>query len=244
MAAAVIDGTAERPSPAMTRIAAGPRTRKRPTPSSVVRPYQPGWLRSPRLDVLRVRPQIEAGARTRRCPTPHAAHRSRPTLADRRPARGFDRRLHSLSGRMQPVGTNEVILQAALVCFLPHLVGCASRKTSASAPWSWPVWQPAQLPARHPVRRLERDYRAVLITDATSQTNSQRLDDLASIGGSICSTPSQSLPRRELHRLEFAGGVRRRRVHTVPSGRDHPDPASSTPSWVPSSSGLPRPSTC
>ncbi|WP_124711694.1 cysteine hydrolase family protein [Mycolicibacterium nivoides] len=175
--AAVIDGTAERLA-AMTRIAAEFRAAKRPI-VHVVRLYQPGGS-----DVDNVRrAAVEAGARIA-APDTHGAQIQSTLLT--RPVELDCPAL--LSGQMQPVGTNEVILykprwsafyRTSLDAHLQDL----GVSTVVVAGCNLPNCPRATL-----FDASERDYRAVLITDATSQTNPQRLDDLASIGVNLLDT--------------------------------------------------------
>jgi nicotinamidase-related amidase len=98
-----------------------------------------------------------------------------------------------LSGRLQPVGADDVILyKPRWSAFYRTSLDAHLRDLGVStvvvAGCNLPNCPRATL-----FDASERDYRTVLITDATSQTNPQRLDDLASIGVNLLDTDQACL---------------------------------------------------
>ncbi|MGB8504166.1 cysteine hydrolase family protein [Mycobacterium sp.] len=170
--AAPVEGTAGRID-VMARLAAMFRAAGRPI-VHIVRLYVPGGSD---VDLLR-RAAIEAGDQVA-APHTHGAHIPESILPDTSGELDFEL---LLAGGTQHLGTNEVVMfkprwSAFYRTDLDHHLRDRDVTTIVLAGCNLPNCPRATL-----FDASERDYRAVLVTDATSQVTSQRLSDLQLIG--------------------------------------------------------------
>ncbi|KXO91875.1 cysteine hydrolase [Tsukamurella pulmonis] len=173
--AAPIPGTAES-VPAMARLAAAFRAAGRPV-VHVIRLYVPGGSD---VDPVR-RSAVEAGARIA---APGSAGAGIPPMLLDAP---LDHEL-LLSGALQEVGAAEAVLfkprwSAFHRTRLDEHLRALGVDTVVVAGCNLPNCPRATL-----FDASERDYRAAVVADATSQATEQRLDDLRMIGVQVLST--------------------------------------------------------
>lgn len=172
-----IDGTAERIG-VMARLATTFRAAGRPV-VHIVRLYVPGGCD---VDLPR-RAAIEAGGQVA-APHSHGANIPEPLLP-----RKIELDSESLlAGKIQGLGANEVIMfkprwSAFYRTDLDRHLRDNGVTTVVVAGCNLPNCPRATL-----FDASERDYRSVLVTDATSQTTPQRLDDLQLIGVHLATT--------------------------------------------------------
>lgn len=170
-----IPGTAEL-LPAMARLADAFRAAGRPV-VHVVRLYVPGGSD---VDPVR-RSAVEAGARIAAPGTVGAR------IPDVLVSQALDADL-LLAGEMQPIGDDEVVLfkprwSAFYRTGLDRYLRDHAIDTVVVAGCNLPNCPRATL-----FDASERDYRAVVVPDATSQATDQRLDDLRLIGVEVLTT--------------------------------------------------------
>lgn len=175
----IVDGTAER-LPMMARLATAFRAARRPV-IHVVRLYPPGGSD---VDTVR-RATVESGARIAAPGTPGAQIPA--ALLPQAAEVDGDALLVS---EIQPVGPQEFILykprwSAFYRTALDTHLSTLGISTLVVAGCNLPNCPRATL-----FDASERDYRTVLASDATSQTTTERLDDLAMIGVNLLDTES------------------------------------------------------
>lgn len=174
---AAVAGTAERIAP-MVRLASAFRAAGRPI-VHVIRLYRPG---DSDVDAVR-RAGVEAGARL---VAPNTAGAQIP-----RELTGQELRLDTtalLAGRFQEIGPNETVLykprwSAFYRTELTDRLQRAAVSTVVVAGCNLPNCPRATL-----FDASERDFRTVLVSDATSQCTPQRLADLELIGVNVLDT--------------------------------------------------------